>query len=520
MPNISYLRPEIANIKPRWDLIKDCLSGQKAVKEAGTKYLPKPNPSDNSPENKDRYANYLERAVFYNVTGRTHQGLVGQVFQKDPVIKIGKLLEPLLADADGSGVDLVQQAKKTLGEVLGFGRCGLLTDYPKTEQPATREQINSGEMRPIILLFEPWSIINWRVRARGSAQVLELVVIQETYMTSDDGFEAKHQNQFRVLSLDPLFLSEEDEKAGKKNPTAGFYRVGLWRVPEQGGDLVEVDKAYPTDSTGKNLDFIPFTFVGAVNNDPLIDLPPMYDLASLNIAHFRNSADYEESCYMVGQPTPVLSGLTKDWVDNVLKGKVHLGSRKAIPLPVGASASLLQAGPNSMPKEAMEIKERQMVALGARLIESRSVARTLGEARLELATEISVLGSCSMNVAEAYENALEWAGLFVGETTEPEFELSPEFELGKLTAQEQAQLVANWQANAITLSEMRDAMLKAGVATLDLDAYKAELDSTPPNYGLGAKGSALPNNKTVPAEDPSDPSGEDKSADPAIKATT
>lgn len=76
MPNVSYVRDEVAKMKGRWDLIKDCLTGQKAIKDAREKYLPKPNPADLSDENKKRYDQYVERAVFYNVTQRTHAGLV------------------------------------------------------------------------------------------------------------------------------------------------------------------------------------------------------------------------------------------------------------------------------------------------------------------------------------------------------------------------------------------------------------------------------------------------------------
>jgi len=81
MANVSYVRDEVAKMKIKWDLIKDCLIGQNAVKAGREKYLPKPNPTDTSEENRKRYDQYVERAVFYNVTQRTHAGLVGQVFQ-------------------------------------------------------------------------------------------------------------------------------------------------------------------------------------------------------------------------------------------------------------------------------------------------------------------------------------------------------------------------------------------------------------------------------------------------------
>lgn len=468
MPNVSYVRDEVAKMKGRWDLVRDCLSGQKAIKDGRERYLPRPNPTDFSEENRKRYEQYVERAVFYNVTQRTHAGLVGQVFQQDPIVELPALMEPLLVDADGSGVSLEQQAKKALGEVLAYGRCGLFVDYPNTSQPASRQDLLDGRIRPTILLYDPWDIINWRTKTVGAKKLLSLVVISESYIVEDDGFEAKADRQWRVLRL------EEG---------TGVYRVEIWR--ETNGAPQEYEYYYPTDASGNYLQEIPFTFVGSVNNDPNVDLPPLYDLAVLNIAHYRNSADYEEACYLVGQPTPYLAGLTKDWVEDVLKGQVHLGSRAAIPLPQGGTAGLLQATPNSMPKEAMEAKERQMVALGAKLVENRGIQRTATEARQDEASEVSILASSAKNVAAAYRTALGWCGVFLGTTEEPEFDLNTDFEIGRMSAQERQQLVAEWQAGAITFEEMRFNLRRANVAYLDDEEAKDQLETAMP-AGLGA----------------------------------
>ena len=468
MPNVSYVRDDVAKMKTKWDLIRDCLIGQTAIKAGRTKYLPQPNPADTSDENKKRYDQYVERAVFYNVTQRTHAGLVGQVFQIEPVVELPALFDPLIEDTDGAGVSLEQQSKKSLGEVLAFGRCGLMVDYPNTGEVASRQDLIDGKIRPAVILYDPWDIINWRTKTVGAKKLLSLVVLCEQYILEDDGFEMKMDNQWRVLRL-------EDE--------TGVYKVEIWR--EENGTFQEYEFYYPTDASGNNLREIPFTFIGAVNNDPNVDLPPLYDLAALNVAHYRNSADYEEACYIVGQPTPYLAGLTKDWVEDVLKGQVHLGSRAAIPLPAGGSAGLIQANPNSMPKEAMEAKERQMVALGAKLVEQRAVQRTATEAKQEEASEASVLATCAKNVAAAYRTALTWCGMLLGSTDKAEFDLNTDFEIGRMSAQDRAQLVSEWQSGAITFEEMRFNLRRANVAYLDDEEAKDQLEEEM-NSGLGA----------------------------------
>ena len=165
---------------------------------------------------------------------------------------------------------------------------------------------------------------------------------------------------------------------------------------------------------------LPFMFIGSKNNDPTIDEPPLYPIASLNLAHYRNSADYEEACFITGQPTPVAIGLTESWLDTIMKGVFKLGSRAFVPLPAEADAKLLQAEPNIMPIEAMKHKEDQMMAIGAKLVETEitSAERTATEVTVENASETSILESTAVNVSRALEWALTKCVLLLGESVE------------------------------------------------------------------------------------------------------
>lgn len=486
---VAYVRDEIRALLPQYELIRDCLAGEKQIKHRREAYLPKPSPEDTSKENEARYQAYLKRAVFYNVTKRTLNGLVGQIFMREPVIEVPTLLDALVLDVTGSGVSLEQLAKKATSYVIAFGRAGIYADYPAVAEPATRKDIEEGDIRPTISCYAPWEAINWRTIVRGGRELLSLVVLAERYVVQDDGFEQKKEDQFRVLKL-----------------VDNTYVVEVWR--KKGGGFFVAEAYIPTDATGNMLDEIPFVFVGTENNDTNPDNPPLYDLASLNIAHYRNSADYEESCYMVGQPTPYFSGLTEDWVKNVLNGTVFLGARGAVMLPEGGNAGLLQANANSMPKEAMELKERQMVALGAKLVEQKTVQRTATEASQEEASESSTLAASARNVANAIKWALEWCGIFVG-TGEAgiKFELNTDFDISNMSAADRAQLIKEWQSGAITFEEMRAVLRKGGVATLDDDEAKTKISeeianapglnndpNNPPNNGNSGGNNTPPNN--------------------------
>lgn len=468
-PNVDTVREEVTAAAHRWDIVEDCLNGDRAVKSRGRLYLPMPNPSDKSADNLAQYDNYRERAVFYNVTRRTVDGWNGQVFSREPICILpeGSNGDDMWGDIDGTGASLDQQAKIALGSVMAYARGGLLVDYPHVEGPITVSELRENYIRPTIHFYGPKSIINWRMRKVGGVHIPELVVLKESAPTvSSDGFSISKQEQCRVLRLtrDMQYTIEVWQRD----------EAGLWQRKEFYA-MVGPDK--------KPINRILFFPIGINRNSFNVDLSPTYDLAVLNIAHFRNSADYEDSCFMVGQPTPVVAGVTQEWVEEVFKGRIELGSRAVIPLPVGGNAQLLQVNPNTMTMEAMKHKEAQMVALGARIIKDNSVQKTLGESQMDEAGESSILATASKNVSSAYTTALRWCGYLMGESAdakEYQYSLNTDFPAARLTPNERAQLVLEWQAEAITESEMRAALRRGGIATLDEQEYQKERKANPP----------------------------------------
>jgi hypothetical protein len=430
-----------------------------------------------SPANRARYEAYLNRAVFYNVVKRTVSGLLGNVFLVDPVITVPTLLNSVVKDATGSGITLVQLSQQVEDFVLKYGRAGILSDFPTVtpnEKITVLDQLQ-GKVRPTITAYAPWNVINWRTKTRGGKVILSLVVLCEGYEDSDNGFASVVKPQYRVLRL-----GEND-----------VYQQEIWRKVKDGGAYeMKGSPVSPLDSRGQFLREIPFTFVGAIDNSPTIDPSPILDMVELNLAHYHNSADYEESVYMTGQATPVVTGLTQQWVDVNFKNGVELGSRAVIALPVGASAELLQMQERTAGFEAMEHKEAQMKALGAKLVESQTVQRTATESSQDNASDNSVLTTITNNVSAAFQWSLEWCGIFAGSTTITidantadtsanaiEFKLNTEFDIVNMTAEDINTSTKAWKDGAITFNEMRIPLRKAGLATEDDNAAKAAIDA-------------------------------------------
>lgn len=511
MPQIDFTRTEVKLRLDKYVLIRDCIAGQQAIKDKGEQYLPRPNPADKSEENKERYKAYKLRAMFLNAVDNTVQALLGQVFSADPVAELPPSMELLNEDADGEGMTLTQRAKKVLAETLALGRTALLVDFPKAlkdeegvERDFSRQEMTDGVARANILQFNAEQVINWRTSLVDGKRLLSLVVIAMKYICYDDGFEIKEDDEWRVLKLVP-------------GETGWQYVCEVWRrnaeAPVAGSttqpvQFVLYDTYAPRDASGVPLKFIPFTFVGSLNNNDSPDKPPMYDMAVVNIAHYRNSADYEDNVYMLGQGTPVASGLTSTWIKEVWKDEpLQLGSRGIVPLPSGADFKIVCSEENSMVKEAMDQKEKQLAMLGAQLVEQQETQRTLGEAQLEKAVIESVLVQCAKNSAAAVQKCLRWGALFYGENPETiTYELSTDFAINKLTPEERKSLIAEYQGGLLAWEEARNGLRQSGIAYLEDAKARASIDSeAEARIDLaGAEAAAL-----AAAEGPKDPEAED-----------
>lgn len=444
---------------PAWQLVRDCVAGSEAVKAKTTTYLPKPNPNDNSTDNNSRYSSYVMRASFVNFTGHTKDGFSGMIARKETEKELSPSINYLLDNADGAGRSLDELIHRTISELMEVARQGLLTDYP---QSAGGTVAQTAGLKATIKQYAAETVINWREEVINGETVLTMVVLAETVEKTkpDDIFVTEAVIQYRVLSLENgVYLQRLFDKDG--------LQIGK--------------KSAPRKNDGSVWSEIPFVFAGAIDNNPTPDKSPLYDLAEINIAHYRNSADFEESSFIVGQPTPTLMGLTQSWVDDVLKGGVQLGSRTVLLGPEGASAGLLQANENQMPSKGMEAKEIQMVKIGAKVITDSSGVETAEAAKIRFAGQNSKLGLIVQNTELAYEKCLAWADEFMGGNAESLIEINREFYDKTVDPQLLTAQIMLMDRNVITKTDVRDGMRKAGLINAmrtdeDIDAEAGDLD--------------------------------------------
>ncbi|MCA4182337.1 DUF4055 domain-containing protein [Acinetobacter baumannii] len=401
MSDVTFKHAEYVKNVGLWQKIDDVCDGEDAVKEQREKYLPKPNAHDKTPENDAAYAAYLTRAVFYEVTGTTLNSLVGAAFATDPSFKFTPELEHLERNANGAGLSAYQLAQTGIRHLLKHYRCALYVDYPDVIPARNLKEYKEQNSYPMIHLLNAVDVINWDSMMVGNQKKLCLVVIREVVSTrGSDGFSKEDREQFRVLRLEP------DEKGDFS------YSVQIYTKNDK-GKYEGGPKKFPTDYSGKPWTYIPFTFVGAVDNSEEIKKPPLLALANLNLAHYRDSADFQESVFYMGQPQYYVSGVNWQWFDEAKARGIYVGAKVLLPLPENGKLGIEQANPNTLSREAMKDKWNQMKELGARLIEKGSAAKTATEANNDDAVQHSVLSLCVVNMNEALSMALRWCAKYV-----------------------------------------------------------------------------------------------------------
>jgi len=469
--------PDYIAFSSRWRMVRDVLAGKHDIDLAGTRYLPCPVGYDTN-----RYEAYQTRAVLYNATSRTADGYMGAIFRKPADIQVPEQLEYLLEDTDGKGNSLIQFSKIVSKDVVSLGRQGVLIDYPDASNVKTLKDEREMFMKARFSSYTAESIVNWETKRVGSKTVLvKLMLREDECTTSGHAFNQEVTESYRLLELD-----EKGEYTVKKmTPTEESDGTSTKKF------LKETGIYKPTLKDGSPLKHIPFMFIGSETFLPCPDLPPLYDLAQLNVAHYRNSADFEQACFMVGQPTPWISGLDNTFIEEN-RGSLVIGSNTAWLLPDGAAAGMLESKVNKgMILQAMELKEAEMIGIGARIIQDNTSkgSEATESVQLRRSGEASQLSTIADNISIAMVQLFKWAAMWEGvpesEIDDIKYLLNKDFFSAMLSAQHITSLVASWQGGAIShevlLNNLRRGEIVSELKTNE--DVKDEIESEPPPLG-------------------------------------
>lgn len=438
---VMTFSPDYSNVLPRWQLVRAI------VNNYAENYIRTPDVNNIARSNQ-----YKKDAILTNFTNLTRVGLVGIVFRKPPTITLPDDMLYLEDDVTGSGINAVQFGQHVVSELLITGRYGFLADYHE-----------DGE-RAFIKPYSAENITNWKTRVIDGRCVLSLVVLKESVLSDSESiFTQNYNTQYRVLWLDENNIYNQMCYTHSNNDE---YKL--------------VSQKIPTDYNGNFFNYIPFVFAGSENNDWAVDYQPLYDLSVVNLGHYRNSADYEESIFITGQPYLVVNVGESSEEEFIAAnpGGINFGSRKALVVSTGGSAVLLQANPNQLVAQAMREKIEQAASIGARLISPAGGRETAEAAKIRYGSQHSALYTITSNVGWALTKSLKFVAMFMG--ADPEFcdyELNDEFFDEVADANLLAQQILLMDRGVIAKEDIRDYGRRTGFISADRTDADLEADA-------------------------------------------
>jgi hypothetical protein len=355
----EFASHEFLEAYPDYKMVRDCFKGERCIKDAGMAYLPQL-----KAQSQEDYANYLFRALFFPITGKSCTTMVGLATVKPPKTTYPSEMEAMFKD-DALDYQFTETYVSILTEITLQGRHGVLIDAPE----------QGGDPKFCCYIAE--NIVRWDVDYDGK---LMRLLLREYVNAPVDGDEYKMSRQVRYrkcwIDLD-----------------------GLYTVQVLDDDLKEAGPAIKPSFSGQRIDYIPFVCFGSTGVHMEVDRPPMLDIATINVSHYLTSADLEWGRHIVGLPTPVVSG-----VDAATK--LSIGGTAAWILPnEAAKAYYLEfqgLGLKSL-ETAMSDKISLMASVSARMVDTSTRGSEAAETvRLRYMSESASI----VHIISAVENGL------------------------------------------------------------------------------------------------------------------
>jgi len=421
----------------QWTIVRDCVEGQIAIKDKGIAYLPR-----SAGHSDDDYKNYVNRAVFFDATSRTAEGLHGHLFAKDPVQtgEISDTFKESLKNIDASGTSLDQFISNITWDAMQAPWGGILVDHISVPEGASLAEKKGGAY---LKWYVAESVINWQYSVIDGEKKLSMVVLREDVEKGkpDDEFETVITEAYRVLSFDEenryiqrIFIKDKEARDG-----FSMY-----------GEII-----YPKINN-KYLNFIPFyTCPGEVPEKSML-----LGLAFENIGHYQKTAEYENGLYFTSVPTPIVENMpmpSKEIEEKYKENGVEKTRKKMEPQKIvtGGSKFLF------FHKENADIRVKylefagsglgqilsalngcldRMAKLGIQAIGSeKKGVETAEVAQIHRASEHGVLGAFARSMSDKITQAIRlkviWDGIPEDEANGWSYELPTKFNYAELTAQ-------------------------------------------------------------------------------------
>tara|TARA_R110000796_G_C14571530_1_gene435775 strand:- start:19569 stop:21032 length:1464 start_codon:yes stop_codon:yes gene_type:complete len=441
-----------------WERIRDVIQGERFVKERGTRYLP----ALFEQESVD-YLRYQNRAVFFNATRRTRDGMVGLLLRKTPELEADDSVEKLQGDVDLCGGTLKDYIRTVAEEVSSTGRCGSMIDW------------SEGEARPYFSFYHAEDVLAWETERREGKMHLVRLVLREC----SHRLLSEEASNFTSISTIRTYRLDEDGT------------VTMEAVEYQDGTAQPAEEAIDMTIKGKKLERIPFVFHTVDGDRPDVAVSPLADMAAINISHYQTSADLENGRHVAGLPTPWAKGFGDD--TELILGTSHAW----ITDETGADCGFLEFTGQGLGalENALKEKQGQMAVLGARMLEAQqgdaeSFETVQLRSNAEQATLVNVAEAISATMSKALQFMAWWEGLPTKAPTDyadtNSIVLNTDFVAAKLDSASLTAMIGAYQGGAISWQTFyynleQGEMFKEGWTIEDEDAAILQAPASKPD---------------------------------------
>jgi hypothetical protein len=275
-----------------WSLISDLRGGTIAMRKAGVKWLPQePN------EEPAQYAIRLGRSVLFNGYADTVDRLAGKPYLNHVVVENPpEALKEVADNVDGTGQDITALAHSMTVAMLDYGLTHLFVDFSAVPKAANRGEELKSPARPYFNHVLPNNLLGWRTQTIDGVETLVQVRVQEIRLEAKGLYGDEEVKYVRVFNAptpgfaQPIILHSKDGKGNEKamvlDPNEkGLGTWELWRWYEDDDEFRMVEQgthSYPG---------IPWVTVYAKRVGFMEGVPPLEDLAWLNLLHWQSQSD-------------------------------------------------------------------------------------------------------------------------------------------------------------------------------------------------------------------------------------
>ncbi|MFP5422660.1 MAG: DUF4055 domain-containing protein [Gammaproteobacteria bacterium] len=377
--------PAVTEMREDWVIVDALMGGTKAMRKAGTKFLPKwPK------EEQDAYDSRLKASTLLPAYSETVQNMTGRVFA-EPIGLGDNVPDPLKdysTNIDRQGNNLQVWSQSLFSTALANGLCHVLVDYPQTAAPdgstsivSRADEIAAG-VRPYAIIIRPEQVLGWKSESTGGEHVLSQFRFMESVEEADpdNEFVTKQVAQVRVLEPGKWATYRKGKGEGGKEE---------WQLYEEGTTT---------------LDKIPLATLYTKRTGYLSATPPLMELAHLNIKHWQSQSDQDNILHIARVPMLAVIGIEDEtW-------EMKVGTSTATKLPLEGDMKWVEHTGKAIDSGRQSLQDLidDMRIAGAKLLhKEKQATKTAAQAEEEAAQEMSPLETMAGQLEDCLDQVLQ-----------------------------------------------------------------------------------------------------------------